>query len=59
MSRRQFGDSDVIPVPEYWGGYRVVPNVIEFWQGRPNRLHDRILYRKRPDGTWSLGRLWP
>ncbi|MDQ2777550.1 MAG: pyridoxamine 5'-phosphate oxidase [Acidobacteriota bacterium] len=51
--------SGVIPAPEYWGGYRVFPEAIEFWQGRPNRLHDRILYRKQTDGNWSLERLWP
>jgi pyridoxamine 5'-phosphate oxidase len=44
--------------PIYWGGYRVVPSVFEFWQGRENRLHDRLRYIKAGDG-WTLQRLWP
>lgn len=48
-----------IPLPPYWGGYRVRPNVIEFWQGRPNRLHDRIEYIREPSGEWTLRRLAP
>jgi len=44
--------------PEFWGGYRVIPNKIEFWQGRPNRLHDRILYAKG-DSDWKIQRLAP
>lgn len=47
-----------IPVPEFWGGYRVVPESIEFWQGRRSRLHDRLLYTRSAQG-WSLRRLWP
>ncbi|MGN6485793.1 MAG: pyridoxamine 5'-phosphate oxidase [Thermomicrobiales bacterium] len=45
--------------PETWGGYRVVPSGIEFWQGRPDRLHDRIRYRRDEDGTWTPVRLAP
>jgi len=45
--------------PEVWGGYRVVPDAVEFWQGRPNRLHDRILYTRQADGTWTRQRLSP
>lgn len=45
--------------PEQWGGYAVVPQRIEFWQGRPNRLHDRFLYTLQPDGTWKRERLAP
>jgi pyridoxamine 5'-phosphate oxidase len=48
-----------IPRPDYWGGYRLVPAVIEFWQGRPNRLHDRLRYRRRADGVWEVERLSP
>jgi pyridoxamine 5'-phosphate oxidase len=54
----RFGD-DPVPRPPHWGGFRVVPAAIEFWQGRSNRLHDRLLYRRRPDGTWSRSRLSP
>lgn len=48
-----------IPRPPHWGGYRVIPNNLEFWQGRPSRLHDRILYRKREAGGWVIERLSP
>jgi pyridoxamine 5'-phosphate oxidase len=48
-----------IPRPPNWGGYRVVPDSIEFWQGRPNRLHDRLRYSRRPDGGWLIERLAP
>ena len=47
-----------IPRPEEWGGFVVIPNQIEFWQGRENRLHDRIVY-KRSDGGWQIVRLAP
>ena len=48
-----------VPLPDFWGGYKVVPKSIEFWQGRPNRLHDRIIYTKKEDDTWQIGRLSP
>jgi pyridoxamine 5'-phosphate oxidase len=48
-----------IPRPPYWGGYRVVPTSIEFWQGRRSRLHDRLTYRKRAEGGWRIERLAP
>jgi pyridoxamine 5'-phosphate oxidase len=48
-----------IPRPQYWGGFLVVPNEVEFWQGRPNRLHDRIRYTIRQDYTWNINRLSP
>jgi pyridoxamine 5'-phosphate oxidase len=48
-----------IPRPPHWGGYRVIPTAIEFWQGRPNRLHDRLRYRLTPEQGWMLERLAP
>jgi pyridoxamine 5'-phosphate oxidase len=50
---------DEIPRPPYWGGYRVVPVEYEFWQGRPNRLHDRLRYRRNSTGRWAIERLSP
>jgi len=48
-----------IPLPPNWGGYMLAPERIEFWQGRPDRLHDRLRYTRRPDGTWVIERLSP
>ncbi len=48
-----------IPRPGHWGGYRIKPLIIEFWQGRSSRLHDRIEYRLQPDGSWKTARLAP
>ena len=48
-----------VPLPSNWGGYRVAPHTIEFWQGRKSRLHDRLLYSKQADGSWSRARLEP
>ena len=53
----KFGNGEV-PLPSFWGGYRVVPETIEFWQGGAARLHDRFLYRKTGD-TWEIDRLSP
>ena len=51
-------DDGFVPRPPYWGGYRVVPDTIEFWQGRPSRLHDRLLYT-RAGNEWHIKRLAP
>jgi pyridoxamine 5'-phosphate oxidase len=48
-----------IPRPEYWGGFLVRPIEVEFWQGRPNRLHDRIRYKLQDDFNWKIDRLSP
>jgi pyridoxamine 5'-phosphate oxidase len=48
-----------LPLPPFWGGYRLVPEVIELWQGRPNRLHDRLRYTRAPGGGWRIERLAP
>jgi pyridoxamine 5'-phosphate oxidase len=45
--------------PKTWGGYRLIPHAIEFWQGRPNRLHDRLLYRRNAEARWEIVRLAP
>ena len=55
----RFGDDEPVPRPPYWGGFRIVPRRIEFWQGRENRLHDRLLYERQEDGSWKRGRLMP
>lgn len=47
------------PRPDFWGGYRVAPHHFEFWQGRPNRLHDRLSYQRDEDGAWAIERLSP
>jgi pyridoxamine 5'-phosphate oxidase len=57
VMKRKFGEGEV-PLPDFWGGYRVVPATIEFWQGRENRLHDRLVY-VRKDSAWEISRLAP
>jgi pyridoxamine 5'-phosphate oxidase len=56
--RRKFGAGKV-PLPSFWGGYRVKPETIEFWQGGPNRLHDRFEYARQRDDSWTIARLAP
>ena len=53
----RFGDS--VPVPDFWGGYRLAPERVEFWQGRASRLHDRVLFSRAGDGGWTRERLAP
>ncbi|WP_354683945.1 pyridoxamine 5'-phosphate oxidase [Cupriavidus necator] len=55
--RSKYGENP--PRPPYWGGYRLVPTAMEFWQGRPSRLHDRIAYRLQRGGIWQIVRLSP
>ncbi|EDY22429.1 pyridoxamine 5'-phosphate oxidase [Chthoniobacter flavus Ellin428] len=57
-ARERFGQGQ-IPLPPHWGGYCVVPETIEFWQGRRSRLHDRLRYTREPDGGWQIERLSP
>jgi len=56
--KQKFADKEV-PIPSFWGGYRVVPYEIEFWQGRKNRLHDRFLYTGQGENDWHITRLAP
>ncbi len=58
IHQQQFNKKN-IPRPQHWGGYRIKPQLIEFWQGRPNRLHDRIQYSLQKNGTWKIERLAP
>ena len=57
--RAEHVDEASIPRPAHWGGYRLVPDRIEFWQGRPSRLHDRLCFRRDSRGGWILERLAP
>ena len=56
--KHKFSDGE-IPLPDFWGGYRILPKTFEFWQGRPNRLHDRFLYSKQSDESWQIDRIAP
>ncbi len=56
-AQERFGGGD-IPLPSFWGGYRVIPETFEFWQGRADRLHDRLRFT-RADGEWTIDRLYP
>ncbi|MEE1761790.1 pyridoxamine 5'-phosphate oxidase [Streptomyces sp. SP18BB07] len=55
----RYPEGEQVPVPPNWGGFRVVPRSVEFWQGRWNRLHDRLRYVAEPDGSWRVERLSP
>ena len=56
--KRKFGEGEIL-APSWWGGFRLVPQEVEFWQGRPSRLHDRFLYSRDADGSWKIDRLAP
>ena len=56
---RQYAGAEYLPLPPNWGGFRVRPTLLEFWQGRPNRLHDRIQYTLLEKGKWKIERLAP
>jgi pyridoxamine 5'-phosphate oxidase len=56
---RTYGDTNPPPLPAYWGGLRISPTTVEFWQGRPNRLHDRLRYVRSDAGVWTIERLSP
>jgi pyridoxamine 5'-phosphate oxidase len=56
----RYGEESPIPRPEHWGGFGLKPTYLEFWQGRPNRLHDRLVFKRQPDAQdWELTRLAP
>jgi pyridoxamine 5'-phosphate oxidase len=57
--RAEHPDDDAIPRPDHWGGFRLIPERIEFWQGRPSRLHDRLRFRRDAFGPWITERLAP
>ncbi|WP_462250336.1 pyridoxamine 5'-phosphate oxidase [Ekhidna sp.] len=56
--KQKFKDGK-IPLPDHWGGYRIIPETIEFWQGRKSRLHDRIFFKKEDNDIWNITRLSP
>jgi pyridoxamine 5'-phosphate oxidase len=56
---RRFADTDEVPVPPHWGGWRIRPEVVEFWQGRQDRMHDRLRFKLGRDGGWRIQRIGP
>ncbi len=56
---QRFADTEQVPLPVHWGGVRIRPVSVEFWQGRPNRMHDRLRYQVGDDGRWTVARLAP
>jgi pyridoxamine 5'-phosphate oxidase len=58
-TEERFAELDTVPRPERWGGFRIVPDRVEFWQGRTSRLHDRLVFRPTAEGTWALERIQP
>ncbi|HEU0087222.1 MAG TPA: pyridoxamine 5'-phosphate oxidase [Pseudonocardiaceae bacterium] len=59
QATQRFADVERVPLPPHWGGVRVSPVSVEFWQGRPNRMHDRLRYGSNNEGTWTVQRLAP
>ncbi|MEZ4984557.1 MAG: pyridoxine 5'-phosphate oxidase C-terminal domain-containing protein [Saprospiraceae bacterium] len=59
MLEQQYAHNEALPCPEHWGGFRLLPDEIEFWQGRSSRLHDRIRYRLATGNAWIKERLAP
>ena len=55
----RYPEGEGVPVPPFWGGYRITPLTVEFWQGRENRLHDRLRYQAAPESGWQIQRLCP
>jgi pyridoxamine 5'-phosphate oxidase len=55
----RYPEGESVPVPPHWGGFRIAPETVEFWQGRENRLHDRLRYTRTPEGAWRIDRLYP
>jgi pyridoxamine 5'-phosphate oxidase len=55
----KFSNTTEIPRPDHWGGFQLIPDYVEFWQGRPNRLHDRIVYEEQERGGWQIKRIAP
>nr|WP_262063442.1 pyridoxamine 5'-phosphate oxidase [Streptomyces sp. STR69] len=55
----RYPEGEQVPVPPHWGGFRIAPRTVEFWQGRENRLHDRLRYTAEQDGSWRVDRLSP
>ena len=58
-TEQRFRDDEIVPRPERWGGFRIVPHRFEFWQGRTSRLHDRLVFRAAVGGGWELERIQP
>jgi pyridoxamine 5'-phosphate oxidase len=56
---KQYENAENLPIPPFWGGFRVIPTRVEFWQGRSSRLHDRLVYSKKKSGDWLVERLAP